>query len=67
MRSTESAPHEAEAARSTSPEEARVQREPRERTLLAPEAYWAFLAQFGDVDPEVLRRRRGPQGEPFRL
>ncbi len=32
------------------------------------EEYFRFLRQFGDADPEVLRKKRGPCGpEPFRL
>jgi hypothetical protein len=39
-------------------------RHPRPPT---PEAYLEFLRQLGDPPAEVLRRRRGPRGEPFTL
>ena len=45
----------------------RAQRAPRERGPVDFAAYLAFLAQFPDADPELLRRRPGPSGEPFRL
>lgn len=37
-----------------------------ERRPMTPEEYERFLAQF-PVTPEVLRQRKGPRGEPFRL
>ncbi len=43
---------------------AAMRREPR--PPMTPEEYEQFLAQF-PTDPESLRKRKGPCGEPFRL
>lgn len=45
----------------------RAQRQAREPGPVDFAAYLRFLAQFPDADPAVLRRRRGPRGEPFKL
>lgn len=51
----------------TGPADVAALRRVRERERpIGPEEYVRFLAQFA-VDPERLRSRPGPRGEPFTL
>ena len=45
----------------------RAQRRPRELGKVDFAAYFRFLAELPEADPEELRRRPVLRGEPFRL
>lgn len=50
----------------TTAEDVAMLRRLRDRRL-TPAEYQALLDAFGDAPTEVLRKRRGPRGEPFTL
>jgi hypothetical protein len=59
-------PLDLERGLKTTPGDVAALRAARELRPMSGPEYLVFLSQF-NVAPEVLRARRGPHGEPFRL